>query len=195
MLADDPLPGDYTAAERSEWFAKLADWVQAGGNLVLTDGALAALRELTPIQDEPVNPTTVYVGQVSFLSNQENVLDANPLTKDVAQQGARFNSGNRRQTFEPTPLGFAIQDARAPTLSFARPVGGPADRRQGAGGQRRHARGPRPSRTAGRRIGELKVGAGQIRIIGALLPQPATWPQVLQANGTFATRSPSRPRS
>ena len=197
VLADNPLPGSYTEAERTEWFAKLRDWVEAGGNLVLTDGALAALRELTPIQDNLINPSTVYVGQVSFLSNQKDVLDTNPLTTDVAQQGARFNSGNRRQTFEPTPLGFAIQDGAGADAAFARQWSVQRTAWQDAGGATAATSANSAARnavtdTTRTTIGELPMGAGQIRIIGALLPQPATWPKVLQANGTF-TNLPEPP--
>lgn len=190
VLADNPLPGSYTADERAAWFQKLGEWVQAGGNLVLTDGALTALRELTPIEDHRINPSTVYVGQVSFPSNQANVLDANPLTQGLAQQGARFNSGNRRQTFEPTPLGYAIQDGTGADASFARQYWVEKSAWQAVGGTTAATSANNGARnavadTSRTTIGELPVGAGQIRIIGALLPQPATWPKVLQANGTL----------
>jgi hypothetical protein len=190
VLADNPLPGSYTEAEKAEWYAKLRDWVEAGGNLVLTDGALTALRELTPIEDHLVNPTTVYVGQISFFSNQRALLDANALTQGVAQDGARFNSGNRRQTFEPTPLGFAIQDGGGADASFARQFSVNKAAWEQAGGTtaatsaNSNARNAQAD-TSRTTLGELAMGAGQIRIIGALLPQPATWPKALQANGTF----------
>ena len=83
-----------------------------GGNLVLTDGALRALPEMTAIPPTAINRQTVYAGQVTFQSEDGKTTLKDPLASkpaDVAQPGARFNSGGRRQTYEPTPLGFAIQ--------------------------------------------------------------------------------------
>jgi PKD repeat protein len=179
-LADNPLPGDHSAGERAAWFAKVREWVEGGGNLVLTDGALMALPELTNIASGAVAASTVYVGQVSFPSTAQATLDADPLTKGVAQPGARFNSGARRQTFEPTPLGFAIQNDAGANASFARQyavnkaawtaLGGTtsATSASSAPGATADA-----SRTT---IGRVALGAGEIRIAGSLLPQPATWP-------------------
>jgi PKD repeat protein len=181
-LADDPLPGDHTESERSEWFAKLRSWVEAGGNLVLTDGALKALPQLTTLPASQVTASTVYVGQVSFLSNQQSVLDANSLTRGVFQDGARFNSGNRRQTFEPTPLGFAIQNLSGTNTSYARQysVGRTAWQNLGGTTAATHATSSATTATADTNrttLGALSLGAGEIRIAGALLPQPATWPE------------------
>jgi PKD repeat protein len=180
VLADNPLPGDHTAAERSTWFAKVRQWVEGGGNLVLTDGALTALPELTNIAPSAVGPSTVYVGQVSFPSTTPAALDADPLTKGVAQPGARFNTGGRRQTFEPTPLGFAIQNEAGANASFARQFAVNKAAWTALGGRTSATSAtsaPSAAADASRTtVGELALGAGQIRIAGALLPQPATWP-------------------
>jgi hypothetical protein len=123
----------------------------------------------------------VYVGQVTFDKSaaEGDETTGDPLARDVAQEGARFNTGNRRQTFEPTPLGFSIQN-------------------QGTGGDESNSRQYEVNvadweaaggRTAGTSVdaaerdaapvygeatlGELPMGAGQIRIAGALLPQPS----------------------
>src|SRR4029453_3571746 len=104
--------GAYTPAEKDAWFARLRQWVQDGGNLVLTDGALRALPELVPaIPAGSVSRKPVYAGQIAFADADENdpTLD-DALAANVAQDGARFGSGMRRQMFEPTPPGFAIQD-------------------------------------------------------------------------------------
>jgi PKD repeat protein len=179
-LADDALPGSYTAEERSTWFAKLRGWVADGGNLVLTDGALTALPELTTLAPSAVTPTTVYVGQISFPSTAQAALDADPLTKGVAQPGARFNAGGRRQTFEPTPLGYAIQNEAGANASFARQYSVSKAAWTALGGRTSATSAtsaPSASADASRTtVGELALGAGQIRIAGALLPQPATWP-------------------
>jgi hypothetical protein len=189
VLADDPLPGGYTAAERAQWFARVRAWVEAGGNLVLTDGALTALRELTTIQPYRVNPSTVYVGQVAFETSTDlNTLDnaaTTHLTAGVAQEGARFNGDRRRQTFEPTPLGYAIQDASGLDASFARQYWVEFDAWTALGGKTAATSANSGARNAvadntRTTLGELAMGAGQIRIIGALLPQPATWPSVVK---------------
>ena len=170
-LADDALPGSYSAADRADWFAKLRRWVEDGGSLVLTDGALKALPELTNIAANQVSVSSSYVGQVGFTSQSATVLNNDALTKDVAQQGARFNTSNRRQTYEPTPLGFPIQSESGGDSSTAR-VYSVATPAWTAAGGRHSANSGVANRTA---LGELALGAGQIRIVGALLPQPATW--------------------
>ncbi|MEA2386068.1 MAG: hypothetical protein QOJ22_242 [Thermoleophilaceae bacterium] len=184
VLADNPLPGDHTPAQRADWFAKVRQWVEGGGNLVLTDGALTALPELTNIAPTAVAPTTVYVGQVSFPSTSQAVLDNDPLTKGVAQPGARFNGGARRQTFEPTPLGYAIQNASGANASSARQYSVNKAAWTALGGRTSAtSTSSAPSATADTTrttIGELALGAGQIRIAGSLLPQPATWPAGLE---------------
>ena len=192
-----PIPegetGAYSVAEKDAWIAKLKDWVAAGGNLVLTDAALRGLAELTTIPAHAINLQTVYVGQTAFsvcakfsadgLCEEEKQTLNDPLAKDVAQQGARFNTGMRRQTYEPTPLGFAIQDddtgdgdsaARQfdiDQIEFekagGRVVGASTD---GAAGPEEDAQAV-PERTM---LGEFTVGEGKIRVLGGLLPQPST---------------------
>ena len=183
-----PAQSTYTVAQKDAWMAKLRSWVEGGGNLVLTDGALKAVSELTSVPGKAIRERVVYVGQTAFqvcdtynddgtCETKETVKD--PLAKNVAQLGARFNTGMRRQTFEPTPLGFAIQNNSGGDQSFARQfdivqkdwtaaggraVGGSAD--SGA----RDATAV-PERTT---LGEVGVGQGKIRILGALLPQPST---------------------
>jgi hypothetical protein len=182
-----PAQSTYSVAQKDAWMAKLKSWVQGGGNLVLTDGALKAISELTSVPGKAIRERVVYVGQTAFqvcdtynddgTCETKETLD-DPLAKNVAQLGARFNTGMRRQTYEPTPLGFAIQNNSGGDQSFARQfdivqkdwsaaggraVGGSAD--SGA----RDATAV-PERTT---LGEVNVGQGNIRILGALLPQPS----------------------
>ena len=131
----------YTPEQKDAWMAKLREWVSGGGNLVLTDGALQALPELTTVPGAGVKKRVVYVGQTSFQictgvrrrgrvqTPTKETLD-DPLAKDVAQFAARFNTGMRRQTFESTPLGYAIQNEGGADASFASPVGRRAERLQ-----------------------------------------------------------------
>jgi hypothetical protein len=197
FAAADPVPegetGAYTDAEKNAWIAKLKEWVGTGGNLVLTDAALRGLSELTTIPGHAISRQTVYVGQTAFTvcakftaagecEEEKTTLD-DPLARDVAQPGARFNSDMRRQLYEPTPIGYAIQDdetgAGASTsrqfdidqVEFekagGRVVGASTD---GAAGPEANAQAV-PTRTM---FGEIPTGEGRIRLLGALLPQPST---------------------
>jgi Zinc carboxypeptidase len=175
----DPIPNPpkttYSQSQKAKWFRALARWVSGGGTLVLTDGALKALPELTSIPAQAVARETVYAGQSAFSDGSADTLK-DPLARDVAQPGARFNTGMRRQMFEPTPLGFSIQNSAGADGSYARQYDVDTKAWKSAGG--RYVAG---SADAGARdaeanynkvtIGELKLGAGRIRIAGALLPQ------------------------
>jgi hypothetical protein len=170
-------PSDFTEAEKDKWFKALGDWVKDGGNLVLTDGALKALPELTSVPGNAVSRQVVYAGQSSFLKGTEGDTLKDPLARGVVQQGARFNSGLRRQMYEPTPLGYAIQDSGGADKSNARQYDVDRAAWEKAGG--RYVAGSADSGardaqavTARVTIGELGVGKGDIRIAGALLPQP-----------------------
>ena len=101
-----------------------------------------------------------------------------PLAKDIDQQGARFNSGERRQTFEPTPLGFAIQDETGADESNARQYDIDRAAWEAAGGRTAATSADSAERDAApvytrTTLGELPLGSGHVRIAGALLPQPS----------------------
>jgi hypothetical protein len=172
--------GDYTREEKDRWFAALREWVEGGGNLVLTDGALEALPELFPsIPLSAVSPTTVYAGQISFAKSPDEPTTEDPLAARLSQPGMRFNTDMRRQMYEPTPLGFAIQtqDSSGGDASFA--IQWDVDRTvfEEAGGRVAGTSadgGARDAKAVFDRVtlGELKLGKGQVRIAGALLPQP-----------------------
>jgi hypothetical protein len=176
----DPPASDskFTKAEKDRWFAKLGEWVKGGGNLVLTDGALQALPELTGVPASAVSKQTVYAGQSAFaLKDDGSDTLKDPLARNVAQPGARFNTGKRRQMFEPTPLGFAIQNSKGADGSFARQFDVDRAEWEKAGGRvvaGSADSGARDAQAVYDRvtIGEAPVGKGDIRIAGALLPQP-----------------------
>src|SRR3954463_9588049 len=110
----DPIPNQpkstYTQAQKNKWFSALRAWVNNGGTLVLTDGALRALPELRSFPASAIARETVYAGQSAFSTDGNDDTLKDPLARDIAQPGPRFNTGRRRQMFEPTPLGFAIQN-------------------------------------------------------------------------------------
>ena len=186
VLADNLLPGDHTPGQRAAWVAKLREWVSGGGNLVLTDGALQGLPELTSVPADAVAPATVYVGQVTWArcadntecSEPESTLE-DPLARNIVQPGSRFNSGARRQTFEPTPLGFAIQDREGSDQSNARQFDVDAAKFAEAGGRIAATSADAEERSASpvharATVGEFTIGKGTLRVAGALLPQPST---------------------
>jgi hypothetical protein len=120
---------------------------------------------------------SVYVGQITFQNGDGDTLD-DPLARDVEQPGARFKSGVRRQTFEPTPLGFAIQDASGAEASTSPQWDVDREAWEAAGG--RYVAGSASSGGGGAQpltdrvtVGEITLGKGRIRIAGSLLPQPS----------------------
>ena len=171
--------GAFTVAEKDAWMAALREYAEGGGNLVLTDGALEALPDLADVPAGAVARQTVYAGQTAFATAADEPTLDDPLAADVDQEGARFGSGYRRQTFEPTPLGFAIQDAESGSdESNARQYDVSRAAWEAAGGRTAGTSvdsGTRNAQAVYDRValGELPVGEGQIRIAGALLPQPS----------------------
>jgi hypothetical protein len=184
----DASKSRYSDAEYAKYVAKVRDFVEGGGNLVLTDGALQMLPDLFPgkIKRSDISLATSYVGQVAFTKAQTTAKDpgtagntlADPLAKNLKQPGARFNNGLRRQTYEPTPLGFAIQnkdsggdESHAEVWQVGR-AGFESAGGRVAGTSVTAA--PRTSQpvTSQVALGELPIGKGQVRVLGALLPQP-----------------------
>ena len=174
----DAGTGAFTGAEKDAWFDKLRAYVEGGGNLVLTDGALRALPELTAVSASAISKQTVYAGQMAFATSPSESTLGDPLASGVDQEGARFNAGMRRQTFEPTPLGFAIQNADGADASSARQYDVDRAAFTAAGGRVAATSadsGAGDAQTVYGRVtlGEIAIGQGTLRIAGALLPQPS----------------------
>jgi Zinc carboxypeptidase len=176
-ISDNPFPGTSTAKQRARWYAALAKWVKRGGNLVLTDGALRALPSLTSIPASAVKQIKVYVGQVAFAKDSDGDTLGDPLNKGVAIPGARFNLGMRRQTYEPVPIGFRITDEQgndethSPQWQVSREAWEKAGGRTAATSVQDESVGGSNDYDA-TAYGQLKLGKGVIRILGAALPQP-----------------------
>jgi hypothetical protein len=120
----------------------------------------------------------VYAGQIAFTTGTGNTL-SHKLASGVAMRGARFNTGMRRQMFEPTPLGFSIQSFTGTDSAGARQYDVARTAWEAAGGTIAATSansGARNAQAVTTRValGELAVGSGKIRIAGALLPQPST---------------------
>jgi Zinc carboxypeptidase len=178
----------YTDAQYATYVKKVREFVTGGGNLVLTDGALQILPDLFPgkIKRSDVSMAASYVGQIGFTTKSTAAKDpatagntlADPLAKNVKQPGARFNNGLRRQTYEPTPLGFSIQnkdsgsdESHSEVWQVSRPAF------EAAGGRvagTSITASPRSAKNVTNQVtlGELTLGDGRVRLLGALLPQP-----------------------
>ncbi len=167
---DTLVAADKTAIQTDRVIAaKAKSFVQQGGNLVLTDGALSALELMGVVAGGSVTEGAVYAGHVEFQREFEGVLEVtyeDPLAANVNQPGAAEGANNRHQVTEPVPLGFSLpgeaeNGVTIPQWSIA------PDAFEGAGG-----------RVVGRlggadiTFGEIPLGQGQVRVLGSLLPMP-----------------------
>ena len=179
----------YTNKQYKRYIKKLRRFVKKrGGNLLLTDGALQALPDLFPkkIKRADITKRTVYAGQIAFSTIASDTKDpesegntlTDPMARNVFQPGARFNSGLRRQTYEPTPIGFSIQNKETGAdESHARQWEVDREAFEKAGGRIvgtgvNSGTGGAASVDSVVTLGEIKLGKGVVRIVGALLPQP-----------------------
>lgn len=139
-----------------------------GGNLVLTDGALKAVAYMGLVPINSVDRTLVYAGFISFTRDGQTDTFADPLAKSVDQPGAAEGDNFRHQTYEPVPIGFEIPEQRDPYSGFAPVWTIDQTAWEKTGG--RTVGITTPGETV---FGELSLGDGSIRVIGALLPMPS----------------------
>jgi hypothetical protein len=131
----------------------LAQWTRAGGTLVITDASLQVLIGLGLVEADQVRLMTGYVGYT------EPIEASHPLAKDLI--------GYSRQTYDPVGVGY--QQGTAPIWV----VDADAVRSQGtvvgviAGGGRL-------DESPNANLGEIALGDGTVRFLGALLPDPTT---------------------
>jgi hypothetical protein len=170
-------------------YGRLADelrrWVSANdGNLVLTDKAIKMLPRMG-ILDGGVRMREFYAGYLNFATQGDDETYDDPLAKNIDQPGAaegqtcgvtdpdpctEDDEVHRHQTYEPVPLGYAIQRPDG-SDAFNSPVWFvTANQWANARGEQRAVA------TTGNKssvsYGEIKLGGGRIRIIGAVLPMP-----------------------
>ncbi|HEX9890528.1 MAG TPA: M14 family zinc carboxypeptidase [Actinomycetota bacterium] len=147
ILANEamPEPGDATA-----YYGLLKDWVEAGGNLVVTDAAVSGLAEMGLIPTSAVTSQKHYVGYVDF-GDRSHPLNA----------GLR---GVARQTYDSVPIGYAFPPAgsNCPVYRVS------SSAWSAAGGYTAGTNGG----TSNVAYGQMPVGDGMVRFIGALLPDP-----------------------
>jgi hypothetical protein len=134
----------------------LRAYVQDGGTVVLTDGALRDLAALGIVPPSAVQQQAQYAGFVDSVQG------------DALTQGVRFPLG--RQTYEPVPIGYKIDNTFSSSSSVDTAPEWTVDQSawQSAGGRTAGTTGS--GRTS---LGEVRLGRGLVRIIGALLPDPS----------------------
>lgn len=163
-----PAVSARTEAERTAWGRKLRSFAQNGGNLVLTDGAVADLAYMGVVGRGFVNDFSVYAGYIAFTRDDRTDTYGDPLSRNVDQPGAAEGPGFRHQTYEPVPIGYAISPPDTDGQLASSPVWAVDQVEwERLGG-----------RTAGTTsadqvtLGELALGKGVVRVVGALLPMP-----------------------
>lgn len=130
----------------------LRKWTEAGGNLVLTDSALTLMQDLGLVEAGGVDVYHGYAGATNFVDKKD------PLSANVL--------GLARQTFEPVPLGYALDRLSAPiwyvkASAFKGDIVGYAGKGQGAQTDKTMVN-----------FGRTPLGAGKVTFLGALLPDP-----------------------
>ena len=146
VLANDALP---EPADEQRWYGALKAWVERGGNLIVTDAAAPALAELGLLPEDSITSEKHYVGFVDF-TNRDH-----PLNADLR--------GVASQTYDTVPIGYQFGTGRdsAPNWKVDQAAW------EEAGGTTLGTNG------TGKTIyGELPVGEGRVRFLGALLPDP-----------------------
>jgi hypothetical protein len=153
---------------------KLRKWVgRYNGNLILTDAAMQMLPAMGLVEGG-VDVAKHYAGYVNFQTGRRESTYSDPLAKKInaggAAEGQSGDEVRRRQTYEPVPLGIAIQTAdggdanNSPVWSIAA-----SEFKKAVGKQRATGTSGDSSRIS---YGEIRYRGGRVRFVGALLPMP-----------------------
>ncbi|WP_142296501.1 S8 family serine peptidase [Lottiidibacillus patelloidae] len=158
VLANHSYSANLSETQKTKVSAALKQFVETGGNLVLMDGAVQMLADIGIIKADDIKMVGKYAGYVQMETYNH------ALAKNLNKSGAAGGTNNRRQTYEPVPLGISIEDGEddSPVWRVNRSAwenkGGVTVGITDAGWTS---------------LGEINVGNGKIRIIGALLPDPS----------------------
>ena len=149
VIADKVRPKTATGREApvKRYFANLLSWVRNGGNLVLTDRALKALRKMGIVSADAVRDIVVYQPYTDIVDFEH------PMVQRLRP--------NARQLVEAPPLGYCIGAACSPMTVVEQAAF------EEAGG---HTVGTSGDGQVS--VGEIPVGKGDVRIIGGALPMP-----------------------
>ncbi len=152
VLANDALP-EPGGIDSEAWFARLREWVEAGGNLVVTDAAAPALASLGLVPAEAVTMEPEYVGFADFTDRS---LPLNENLRGVASQ-----------TYDTVPIGYSFGTAGGAPGNTAPNWKVSQSAWEAAGGITAGTNG-----TGQTIYGEAPLGEGRVRFLGALLPDP-----------------------
>ncbi|MCW2679949.1 MAG: hypothetical protein JWM62_1350, partial [Frankiales bacterium] len=164
VIASDRTATDPRTAKALRAFA------ESGGNVVLTDDALKALAPMGLVGADEVVEEKVYAGSVSFTGPDGAATYDDPLAANIDLPGSAEGPNRRRQTTEPVPIGYAIQDESGADLATVPQHGVLPAAWEEAGGRVVGTTGDSDSGNI--TYGELTVGKGRVRILGSLLPFP-----------------------
>jgi len=146
VLADRAMP---QSGDEAAWVAALRGFVEGGGNLIVTDGAAPIISDLVDeIGPEDVTMARRDVGYVDF-----------------GDRGHALNAGLRgvaSQTYDVIPIGYPDNAGQAPNWLVSESAW------TAAGGYTAGTNG-----TGQTIYGELPLGEGGIRFLGAVLPEPS----------------------
>ena len=149
VVAQDAHLGDQA------FLTALAGYAKGGGTVVLTDGALQDLAALGLVPSSAVTTSLQYAGYITQVAGD-------PLTAGMRPLGS--------QTYEPVPVGYPIDNTfssssstvHSPTWEVTQSLW------EAAGGRTAGTTGSGETS-----LGEIPLGAGRVRIIGSLLPDPS----------------------
>jgi uncharacterized repeat protein (TIGR01451 family) len=184
-----------TADQATTYFANLRKFASQGGNLVLTDAALATAAEIGLVAPNQVRQLTsgdeTFAGNYAFQigGNPANVTYRNagpngkyPLATGVNQPGAAEQELGRRQAVEPAPIGYSPDygldgTPKLPFWGINRPAWEGACGRPDCtaatttSGNTRAPLDPlQPANITN--LGEARLGQGVVRIGGIMFPDP-----------------------
>ncbi|MDQ3955990.1 MAG: hypothetical protein M3285_10645 [Actinomycetota bacterium] len=156
VLADFTAPKDAKGRKykAGAYLSNIKRWVQRGGNLVLTDRALHALKGLGVVGKDGISDILVYQPYANFTDFGHPML-----------QGLRRNA---RQLVEATLVGYGIGASASPMTV----VDTAAWEKAGGHVVGTTAPGVQADDGSQTSVGELKLGKGRIRILGGALPTP-----------------------
>lgn len=154
---------------------KLRKWAaRDGGNVVLTDSALRMLAPMQFVPKESIGSGKFYAGYVNFATGRREVTYNDPLSKKInapgAAEGMSGDEVHRRQTYEPVPINYAIQNENGGDQNNSPAWFVSASAWKKAKGLQRAV--GTTGGTGQISYGEIKWGKGRIRILGAVLPMP-----------------------
>jgi hypothetical protein len=151
VISDQVFPRDHRGRgyRRGTFAAALKEWVINGGNLILTDRAFRLLPRLGLAKKTHIKKDLYNAGHIDIEDFED------PYTKKLTDTAS--------QTYYEVPLGYSVDEDTSPHWTIARG----ALKRAGSGGKS-VAYINEENRTG---LGRVKLGAGTIGVIGALLPR------------------------